>query len=120
MDDEFDAIDRLLARSRPQLDDVRVQALEDRLLAPGPARRSVPLWRAAIVMTAATAAVFVALIVSGAWSISGGQDARAKDDCRIVVRMVTVSVPEVTRGPGGTLRIDTTRGATSRRVKVCP
>jgi len=121
--DEEVKVERLLRATRPAPDEQYAERLERRLLGRRPRAAANGRLRTALVAFGAVAAVALAaltLALAGAGPFGGGgQDVRAKDDCRLVEVTEIVRKPVVRETADGGTTIDYVRQERTRLVKRC-
>lgn len=117
-------LDALLRANRPQPDPAWMLATRERLIPEAPARAGWS-WRGlrpvTIGATLGLAGVItaVALVGGGPLGNGGGDDARAKQDCRTVYVTKVEPSGEVRRQADGTVEVQTVQRPVTREVRDC-
>ena len=120
-------LERLLRTARPQPREDFVRALQDSLpqpRAPGRAPIRLPRWRVAFAACASAAALVAVATVLGAvgalpFSAGAGKEAKAGQDCEIVLVQRRARLPHLVRKRDGDLHVVYRTQMVRRPVKRC-
>jgi hypothetical protein len=117
-------LDALLRSVRPQPDPAWTRATRERLLPEAPVRagwrwRSVRPVTVGATLGLAAVITAVALVGSGPLGGNGGDDARAKQECRTVYVTKVEPSGEVRRQADGTVEVQTVQRPVTREVRDC-